>query len=359
MSNLNLLPNPRIGSANPSASLSALWGYIQPALDHIIRSPVDDPSKVPAVDVNYHMGIHTALYNYFTNHASSLPAPHLSTGASKPHPSRGISATTTSLGSDVYDRLDAYLADVAREVLLSAPMDDSALLHYLFPRFTRYSTGAQSINHLLNYVNRQYVRRAVDEDRGWLRIGDILSEVAEGGAHGTPSPSPTEADCRLVLGLGSAVSHRKIMENMRDRRAGELRRWGALDGSATAEQLARAEACAEAASAVDRIVPVLSLAYRRFRTEVLEPLLVVPKGKGKGKKKGGGTGRGTQVVPVTEDRPRGRLARAVKELLESGGGDGGERDKLASDVANMLMCTGIRPDHPLRRRLRKHSVLVT
>ena len=44
---------------------------------------------------------------------------------------------------------------------------------------------------------------------------------------------------------------------MRDRRAGELRRWGALDGSATAEQLARAEACAEAASAVDRIVPVL------------------------------------------------------------------------------------------------------
>ena len=339
---MNLLPNPRIGSADPSASLSALWGYMQPALDHIICSPVDDPSKVPAVDVDYHIGIHTALYNYFT----TAPAPHLSIGASRP-PSRGISATTP-LGSDVYDRLDAYLADVAREVLLGAPMDDSALLYYLVPRFARYSTGAQSINRLLNYVNRQYVRRAVDEDRGWLRIGDI----AEGGA-----PSPAEA------GLGSAVSHRKITERMRERRAAELRRWGSPDSGATAEQLARAEACAEAASAVDRVVPVLSLAYRRFRTEVLEPLLVVPKAKGKGKK-GGGAGRAVLVVPAAEDEqaavgPRGRLARAVKELIESGGGDGGERDKLASDMANMLMCTGIRPDHPLRRRLRKHSVLIT
>jgi hypothetical protein len=344
---MNLLPNPRIGSADPSASLSALWGYMQPALDHIIRSPVDDPAKVPAVDVNYHIGIHTALYNYFT----TVPAPQLSIGTSRP-PSRGISAIT-SLGSDVYDRLDAYLADVAREVLIGAPMDDSALLHYLVPRFARYSTGAQSINRLLNYVNRQYVRRVVDEDRGWLRISDI----AEGGV-----PSPAEA------GLGSAVSHRKITEKMRERRAAELRRWGAPElrrwGApevcATAEQLARAEACAEAASAVDRIVPILSLAYRRFRMEVLEPLLVVPKGKGK--KKGGG--RATPVVPAAEDEqaavgPRGRLARAVKELLESVGGDGGERDKLASDMANMLMSTGIRPDHPLRRRLKKHSVLVT
>lgn len=343
----NLLPNPRIGSANPSASLSALWGYIQPALDHIIRSPVDDPSKVPAVDVNYHIGIHTALYNYFTNYASSLPDPHQSIAVSKA-PARPISPATPP-GCDVYGRLDAYLAEVAREVLLGAPTDDSALLHYIVPRFTRYSAGAQSINRLLNYMNRQYVRRAVDEDRGWLRVGDIVSDVAEG------VPSPAEA-LGLGLGLGSAVSHRKITEKMRERRTAELRRWGAPDG-ATAELLAQAEACAEAASALDRVVPILSLAYRRFRTEVLESLLVVPKAKGKGKKKGGGAGRVTAVVPAaTEDEkgPKGRLARAVKELLESRGGDEGERVKLASDTANMLMHTGIRPDHPLRRRLRNY-----
>ena len=349
----NLLPNPRIGSANPSASLSALWGYIQPALDHIIRSPLNNPSKAPAVDVNYHIGIHTALYNYFTNHASSIPAPHLSKA-----PFRAIPATTP-LGCDLYGRLDAYLADVAREVLLGAPTDDSALLlHYLVPCFARYSAGAQSVNRLLNYVNRQYVRRAVDEDRGWLRISDIVSEAAE-GAHGVQSPAEA-----LGLGLGSAVLHRKITEMMRERRTTELRRWGAPEG-ATVEQLAQASACAEAASALDRVVPVLSLAYRRFRTEVLEPLLVVPKAKRKGKKKEGGAGRATAVVAAIEGEravvvgPRGRLARAVKELLESKDGDEGERDKLASDTANMLMRTGVRPDHPLRRQLRKHSVLAT
>lgn len=298
---------------------------------------MDDLSKAPAVDVNYHIGIHTALYNYFTtNYASPIPAPHLSTGAPRPPP-RSIPAATP-LGCDVYDRLDAYLADAAREVLLGAPTDDSALLHYLVPRFTRYSSGARSINRLLNYVNRQYVRRAADEDRGWLRIGDIVSEVIE-----------SEAECRQG---GGAVSHRRIAEKMRERRAAELRRWGAPDG-ATAEQLARAEARAEAASALDRVVPILSLAYRRFRTEVLEPLLVVPKAKAKGKKKG-----------FTEDEkaavgPKGRLARAVKDLLESRGGDVGERDKLASEMADMLTCTGIRPDHPLRRRLRKYSVPAT
>src|SRR5258708_31961160 len=107
-------------------------------------------------------------------------------------------------------------------------------------------------------MNRQYVRRAADEDRGWLRVSDIMSEV-------------TEADRRL----GSAISHRKITEKMRERRAAELRRWGTPDG-ATAEQRVRAEACAEAASAVDRVAPILSLAHRRLRTEVLEPLLGLP-----------------------------------------------------------------------------------
>ena len=34
-----------------------------------------------------------------------------------------------------------------------------------------------------------------------------------------------------------------------------------------------AEACAEVASAPEHVMPVLSLAYRRFRADFLEPLL--------------------------------------------------------------------------------------
>lgn len=355
----NLLPNPETGSANPSASLPALWAYIQPALDHIIRSPTNGLSKAPAVDVNYHMGIHTALYNYFTTHVTSAP-PHPSSTAKNalpPTPPRGSSAALPP-GHDVYDRLDAYFAEVAREVLLGAPMNDSALVHYLVPCFIRYSAGAQSINRLLNYVNRQYVRRAVDEDKGWLRFGDIVSsELAE-------RPGARED------GPGCTGSHKRIAEKMRERRAAELRRWGAPEG-ATAEQLALAEACAEAASAPEHVVPVLSLGYRRFRTEVLDPLLAVPnpkkknqKKKNKGKQGGDGPTTAAVIGSVAEadeaaTGPKGRLARSVKELLESNGGDEEEQNRLASEMALMLMRAGIRPDHPLRRRLRKYCVAVT
>jgi hypothetical protein len=304
------------------------------------------------------MGIHTALYNYFTTHVTSA-LPHPSSTAKNalpPTPPRGSSPALPP-GHDIYDRLDAYFAEVAREVLLGAPMDDSALVQYLVPCFIRHSAGAQSINRLLNYVNRQYVRRAVDEDKGWLRFGDIVSsELAE-----RPGAREDGPDC--------TGSHKRIAEKMRERRAAELRRWGAPE-DATAEQLALAEACAEAASAQEHVVPVLSLAYRRFRTDVLEPLLAIPNPKKRNQKKnkgkqGGDSPTTAAVIGSVAEAdeaaagPKGRLARSVKELLESKGGDEEEQNRLASEMAEMLMRGGIRPDHPLRRRLRKYSVAVT
>ena len=118
-------------------------------------------------------------------------------------------------------------------------------------------------------------------------------------------------------------------------------------------------------------MPVLSLAYRRFRTEVLEPLIAVPKPKKQSKKKKnkgkqGDDGPTTVAVngSVAEadeatTGPKGRLARSVKELLESKGGDEEEQNRLAFEMAEMLMRAGIRLDHPLRRRLKKYCVAVT
>jgi len=54
-------------------------------------------------------------------------------------------------------------------------------------------------------------------------------------------------------------SHKRIAEKMRERRAAELRLWGASEGG-VAKQLALAEACAEATSAPEYVVPVPSLA---------------------------------------------------------------------------------------------------
>lgn len=321
------LPNPATGSANPSASLTALWSYICPALDHIVRSPANNTAKAPPIDVAYHMGIHTAVYNYFTSQSeSAVPGAvrEMSFGAALSRPDKGKAAS----GTDLYEKLDGYYADTAREIFLGAPHDDASLVFYLIPCFQRYSSGIQSVNRLLNYVNRHYVKRAVDEDRGWLRLADVFDAVAK---------IVQEDDTR-----------EKIQQKLRERRVEELKKWGYKeDGSP--ELLAQIEAYAEAASPPDRIVPLTAMGYRRFRIECLDPLLVVPKiKKSKKKKIPSQNGGGPQM-------PRGRLARAVKDLLEGEGGDIEERRRVAGELAIVLRTCGVRVDHPLRKKLDKFA----
>lgn len=320
------LPNPSTGSANPSASFPALWGYLQPALDHIVRSPTNNTSKAPAIDVSYHMGVHTAVYNYFTSQTEGGPPAHAAVTLSAP-PRPHADSKGKASGTDLYEQLDRYYADVARELFLGAPSDDATLVHYLVPCFNRYSAGAQSVSRLLNYVNRHYVKRAADEDRGWLRLSDVLDAVAR---------TIQETDTR-----------EQIQQRLRERRTEELKKWGYTEGAGQAAML-QAEAYAEAASASDRVVPLSALAHRRFRIEVIDPLLAVPKMRGKGKKK---------KPPANGDKPpmpRGRLARAVKELLESKGGDAEEKRRLAGELAICLRTVGVKVDHPLRKKLDKY-----
>jgi hypothetical protein len=311
------MPNPSAGSANPSASLSSLWGYLLPALNHIVRSPTNSTHKAPVIDISYHMGIHTATYNYFTLQAEAI-------GTSKERERLAPS------GTDLYEHIDKYYAEVAREMLLGAPEDDSALIHYIVPCFNRYAAGAHSVNRLLNYVNRHYVKRAVDEDRGWLSLSDIFDAVAK---------SIHDGDTR-----------EKISKKLKERRAEELKKWG-WDEGGPAERLAQAESCAEAASPLDRVVPLSALALRRFRTEFMEPLLAVPKMRGKKKRPGTHAANGN-----APNLPKGRLARAVKELLEKQGADVGERKKLVAELTDALRVIGVRDGHPLRKKLEKYSM---
>ncbi|KAF8665126.1 hypothetical protein AX16_000592 [Volvariella volvacea WC 439] len=309
-----LLPVPASGSANPAASLSSLWAYIQPALDHIVKSPTNDPSgKAPAIDVGFYAGIHSACYNYFTMQSEAIAS------------TRSIDASTATSGTDIYEQLDRYFADAARELVLGAPQDDATLVHYLIPCLNRYTAGAQSANRLLNYVNRHYVKRAIDEDRGWLRLTDILESIAK------------------TISLED--SREKIAKKLKERKMEELKKWGYEEGGSS-ESMATAEACAEAASAPDRIVPVLSLAMRRLRTECIEPLLATPKVKGKPK--------GKHKIPKNDSslpQPRSRLGRALKALQESDDIDELHRRDLIVDLAKTLRLVGVRPDHVLRKKL--------
>ncbi|TFK30681.1 hypothetical protein FA15DRAFT_751692 [Coprinopsis marcescibilis] len=307
------------GSANPATSSSALWAYIKPALDHIVKSPSNDPNgKAPAIDVVLYSGIHSACYNYFTAQSEAASA-----GSSN----RGKAPAS---GSDIYENLDRYFQEVCQEIALGAPEDDPSLVHYLVPAFNRYSAGAQSSNRLLSYINRHYVKRAVDEDRGWLRLNDILEPVSKA----------TLAD----------DTREKISRRLKEKRNDELQRWGYSEGDSN-ERLSFAENCSEAASPPDRIVPVISLAHRRFRIEIIEPMLLAPKAKGSSKAK--------HRIPKTPNgaapyRPKGRLARAVQAVMTAEDVEESERLQLITSLGTSLQTIGIRPDHQLRKRIEKY-----
>jgi len=186
------------------------------------------------------------------------------------------------------------------------------------------------VNRLLNYVNRHYVKRAVDEDRGWLTLSDIFDAVTK---------SIHDGDTR-----------ERISKKLKERRTEELKKWG-WDEGAAAEQLTQAESCAEAASPLDRVIPLSALALRRFRTEFMEHLLAIPKVRGKKRRPGAHAANGN-----APNLPKGRLARAVKELLEKQDADVEERKKLVAELANALRVIGVRDGHPLRKKLKKYSM---
>ncbi|KZV95600.1 hypothetical protein EXIGLDRAFT_467223 [Exidia glandulosa HHB12029] len=328
-----MFSQPSQGSANPSASFPALWNYVEPALNHILRSSHNGGSKAPSIAVDYYSAIHTATYNFLSAQGDAAVSNHsqrLNNGRDGAEKERFLAS-----GCDLYEQLDRFFAEVAREILANAPQDDANLLHYYVPSYQRFQSGVLSIARLLNYINRHYVKRAVDEDRGWMRLGDIVDVVAASAA------SARDASDMTI--------RQKIAEKFRERRAEELRKWGYTDG---AESLAQAEARAEAASSPDRIIPVSSLGMRRWRTDFLEPLLATPPAlKGKGKRRGA-----APDAPHKKNAlPKSRLARAVRDITADTADPGtlNERRQLALVVYDSLADVGVRIDHPLRKKLAK------
>jgi len=173
------------------------------------------------------------------------------------------------------------------------------------------------------------LQRGIDEDKGWLALGDLIDAVASTAA----------------LRDSDATLRQKIADKFRERRFEELRKWGHVpDGDAAS--LARAEARAEAASTPDRIVPVASLGMRRWRTDFVEPLLAPPVGAKKKKSRASGSANGKSAAP------KGRLARAVRVLTEDTDVSTlEERRALATIVHDSLPDCGVRMDHPVRKKL--------
>ncbi|KIY63069.1 hypothetical protein CYLTODRAFT_446846 [Cylindrobasidium torrendii FP15055 ss-10] len=454
------LPSSSASSSAPTPSFQTLWAYILPALDKIMlpdselgpdenassvqgsetssgridtgstnadaapgngkvaNGSVNGTAKAPAIDMQLYAGIHSACYNYITTQSTDTHKPDANSG------------------SDIYNQLDKYFSELARSILsgLDTPdnsAEETELLARLLPAFQRFSSGAQTVNRLLNYVNRHYVRRAIDEDKGWLGMHDVMADFVRSPS--APSPlsieeekaarmasiakllgSPRSTGINLTTVTDDSPSRETLAQKYRERKVAVLATWGydpnASDSGSSSgtafrstTTLAEAEAAAEAASESGRVILIGSLAHRRFRFDCVEPLLAIPKGvkkKGKKKKKNGGQGQGTEVAEdeklaeglagvslqaggassqaagssssqaggsssqiggsSTQQQdlpgPKGRLARAVKHLLEVDERPETERIRIAGELADMLRKVGVKIDHPLRKKLESFVV---
>ncbi|KAF9454948.1 hypothetical protein P691DRAFT_691126, partial [Macrolepiota fuliginosa MF-IS2] len=290
---------------------------MQPAIDHIMTSTAQG-DKTPGVDYTLYTNIHSSLYNYFTNRCNEV-GPMEQNGKLPGH--------------EVYDKLEDYFQDTCRGILLAGPEGGADLVLYIVSTFQRYNMRVSAVERLINYVNRHYVKRAVEEGKGWMALNDALAKCR------TLRSAPNEA---------SEPDERTISQIKLDAKLLEMKRWGYEDGDSK-ERATMAEACAEAASSVDRIVPVLSLARRRFRTEVFEPLLVSPKPndapRAKNKIK-------TPPGPPPY-RPKGRLARAVQTYNDSRAVPISESKPVLSALDLALSTAGVRQETHIRKRLRQ------
>ena len=188
-----------VASGSNMSSLPAVWAYILPALDNIMRSQPDS-LEPPPLDVNYHMGVYTVVYNFAT---ASKPEPgQMSNGMSTASSSRsrmltggfdlgsgggsfgfdddnnlfppGFGSLTQTVavssqkdwfaervehvksmvGYELYVHLEDYFRGVARDIRSRAPAEGSALLPYYLTAYTRFANGVAIINRLFAYLNR-------------------------------------------------------------------------------------------------------------------------------------------------------------------------------------------------------------
>jgi hypothetical protein len=247
------------------SSFPAVWSYILPALDHIMKSPTDG-THPPVLDVKYHMGVYTVVYNFATASRTEKPGNRFAAhgynfGFTSEDDEEDIAdeerdweagkmdRVKSMVGWELYNKLDEYFRTVARDVRENAPADDADLLDYYLKSWTRYNTGVGIVHRLFAYLNRHFITRAADEGVGWLCLADVLKRQRRKAKKGTM----------------------KDIEKLEQRKKEELKKWG-FDGG-TEDQRKAAEACAEAASGLDRIVGVGSMARRRWRLEVVEPFL--------------------------------------------------------------------------------------
>jgi hypothetical protein len=245
----------------PPLDLDATWENIRDALDIVFVFP-DDAAPAPSLSVTEWTTAYTAVYSWCTTSRAPVTA----------------SFPCTDHMAALYQQLEAYVLEVCarlRSQLDGAPR--AALLNTYLALYAAFHARAGVAAHITAHLDRHHTTRMRSTGEGWLR------GIDSGGKPRSPKKYAKHAQQALVHMF-------------------ELAPDVAPDGNAWKE----AEARAEAGSDPERVpsVGVQALCLRRWRLDVLEPLLLehpdlLP-----------------SISPATkEDRAAlERLARSLKEM---------------------------------------------
>ena len=78
-------------------------------------------------------------------------------------------------GGELYHQIKSFLQDHLSQKAVNANMMDEALLLYYTQNWKEFTTSASTLNHILAYLNRHWVKRELDEGvRGVYDIYTVL-----------------------------------------------------------------------------------------------------------------------------------------------------------------------------------------
>lgn len=209
----------------------------------------------------------------------------------------------------LYEKLDEFLAATARSVLLRAPADDSFPDYYI-AAYAQYTATLNKIKHLFAYLERHWISHEQDAGNGWLRH--------------------------------PPVNNNKDNEEQRVKREKDkedaLRKWGYVDGEGSKARAA-AESRGQAASELMCIVPPHSLGLRRWRLEVVHPLLA----------------DGSAAAATVELGKCGLLRKIIQAWIAEGT-VGEQREKL-SGIERSFADVGVVAEDVARVEITRHLTL--
>jgi hypothetical protein len=212
----------------PPLDPNAAWATIRAALDLVFTFP-EDAGPAPALDAAYWAAAYAAVHAWCTT--SRVPA--------------SLSDHMAAL----YEKLEAYVAEVCallRPRLKGAPR--AALLDTYLALYGAFRAHAAVAARIMAYLDRHHTARVRDEGKGWLRhIGKNAKPPHSREKYQNAAQPVLEGTWELAPDTAP--------------------------GSAAWKE---AEARAEAGSEPERVpfVGVQALCLRRWRLDVLEPLLL-------------------------------------------------------------------------------------